>query len=950
MKLKTTAQTTFFTLLLIFTVPISLLAQSGTVSGKVKDAATGENLPGANVVLQGTNFGASTDRYGQYRIENVPLGSYYLVVSYIGYERDTVAITLSSSNYSAKQEIRLSQSTIKMQEVVISGAMQGQVKALNQQKNSEIITNVLSREEMEKFPDMNTAEVLERMPGVYISRNEGEGQYVYIRGTDPRLTQVTIDGQKFASADRTDRVTDLGIVNAAQLASIEVNKVLTPDMSASGIGGQVNIVTKSPFDYGKSMYTLEAGGGYATQGKEPLYRMAASYVGFLGDGTLGYSLNGNFYQNNIDGQRVTIGYGDIVAVNKQTIQFATNNIELDNTVTRRNRYGLSGAIEYKPDDLNSYYIRAMYNLEKENQTDSQMRYRLSDGRYYPLNQTVVSPGIITVDSLLVVQSRMDYSMVNDQPDATLISAAVGGKHIWDVMQLDYNLHYSFGKQIRESPQRIRSEWAILNRPNFRIDLTNKDYPIIQTINDALIYDPANYQTDSQELKAYTTSNTNYTGAINAKLSYDLSLISAELKSGISFDIENKSQNGWTLRYEWAGNGNPTMDQVASGETVPGFLNNHYYFAPMIDVGKANALIRAHDNPAPGEPGLTHQGSESEFASADAIGGNYVNTEEFGSLYLMNTFKFGDFLVIAGARDEYTRTKYDGTRIITDLLGHLSYTEPNVVRTAYNNVFFDLLLRYSLTKLTNIRAAFTQTIARPNYYDLVPYDYISTDARELLQGNPYLESTLSSNADLMFEHYFQGIGVASLGVFYKNLVNIIYERRWLQIGGQYDGFTRVQPVNFGRSKLYGFEVNWQQQFSFLPGFTNGFGIYANYTYIKSKANLEFRDWSVIPGQAGNVANLGLSYEKYGLTTRLSAYYHSKVLTGIGDTPDYDTYSDANLRLDFTCIYEMLRNMSIYLNVRNITNERDRFYMGISNRPSQLEFYGISMEGGVNISLY
>jgi TonB-dependent receptor len=949
MRQKAAIQIIYNVLVFFIILPIAAFAQNENIAGKVKDAATGENLPGANIVLQGTNYGTSSDRYGQYRIENVPLGTYHLVVSYIGYERYTVEITLARTNYTLNQDVQLAPTAYKLEEVVVSGAMQGQVKAINQQKNSEIITNVLSREEMEKFPDINTAEVLERIPGIYISRNEGEGQFVYIRGTDPRLTEVTIDGQKFASADRTDRVTDLGIVNATQLASIEVNKVLTPDMDASGVGGQVNIVTKSPFDYERSMFTIDAGRGYATQGKNPLYRVDASYVGFLGSDKVGYSVNGNFYQNNINGQRVTMGYGNIMAISRQTIQFATNNIELDNLISHRNRYGFSGAIEYRPDILNSYFIRGMYNLEKQDQTDSQMRYRLADGRYYALNPTTIAPGVITVDSFLVVQSRMDYTMVNDQPNSTLISAAVGGKNIWDVMHLDYYLHYSFGNQVRQDPPRIRSEWAVLNRPNFRIDLTNGDYPSIQIINGALISDPANYQTDSQELKAYTTSNTNYAGAVNGKLFYNLFSIPSELKSGFLFNIEKKDQDGWTLRYEWSGNGNPTMDQVASGETITGFLNNHYVFAPIIDVGRANALILANDNPAPGQPGLTHLGSESEFASADAIGGNYANTEGFASFYLMNTFKLGDLLAIAGLRDEHTSTKYEGIQIITDLQGHLSYTVPNVVKTNYNNVFFDLLLRYALTKMTNIRAAFTQTIARPNYYDLVPYNYLSTDAHELLQGNPNLGPTLSTNLDLMFEYYFQGIGVASLGVFYKDIANIIYERHWLQIGGPYDGFTRVQPVNFGRSKLYGFEINWQRQFSFLPGFLNGFGIYANYTYTKSKADLQFREWSVIPGQAGDVGNLGLGYEKYGLTARLSAYYHSKVLTGIGDTPDYDTYSDKNLRLDFTSIYDIFDNLSIYMNIRNLTNERDRFYMGIPSRPSELELYGISIDGGIKIKL-
>ena len=943
-------RTTIVGYMLVFLIcsSISLYAQSGTITGKVTEASSGETLPGANVFLQGTSYGMSTDRYGQYRLENIPLGAHTLVVSYIGYERVSIPITISASRYSISQDFQLVATAYKMEGVVVSGVREGQNKALNQQKNSNVIQSILSKEEMAKVPDMNTAEVLERISGVYVSRNEGEGQYVYIRGTDPRLTGVTIDGQKFATSDRMDRITDLGIVSASQLASIEVTKVLTPDMSANGIGGQVNIVTKNPFDYEKPILTIDAGGGYAVQGKKPLYRFAVTHTGFLGeDRTIGYLVNGNFYQNNINGQGLNIGYGQIQTMARQIIPFAVNNIELNNTVSQRDRFGGSACIEYKPDVLNSYFLRGMYNLEKENQTQSTMRYRLGDGRYYALNPTVISPGIVSVDSFMVVQSRMDYTMVNMQTNSTLLSASVGGKNILDALQLDYHLDFSFGKQVRDDPQRLRSEWAIINRPSYKIDLTNRDYPSVQLLNTSQIYDPANFQTDSQEWKAYTTSNTNYTGAINAKFSYGFSDISAELKSGASFAMEKKDQNGWTLRYEWSGNGNPTMDQVASGETYSGFLNGHYYFAPLINPDKANALILAHNNPAAGEAGLIHLGSESEFASADAIGGNYKNSENLYSFYLMNTFKFGNLMALAGVRDEYTSTNYEGVKIITDLAGKYSSSVPNTNKSNYNNIFFHLHLKYAWAEMTNVRATFTQTIARPNYYDLVPYDYVSTDAHQLLQGNPGLEPTLSTNMDMMFEHYFQGIGVASLGLFHKDMKNIIYERTWLQIGGQYDGFTRVQPVNFGRSKLYGFEVNWQQQFTFLPGFLNGLGIYANYTYTKSEAKLDFRDWNVIPGQAGNVGNLGLTYEKYGFTTRVSAYYHSKVLTSIGNTPDYDTYTDNNFRLDATSVYELFSNVSLYLNFRNITNARDRSYTGILSRPSQLAFYGLSMDGGVKI---
>lgn len=935
----------------MFLSAAALAQGTTTIAGKVTDASTGENLPGANVLLQETRFGAATDRFGDYRIDNVPQGSYTLEVRYIGYETYTTSVNVTEPRTTVNVQLNLT--AVELEGIVISGLRQGQAKALNEQRTAMMQKSVLSREEMEKFPDMNTAEALQRIPGVTIDRNQGEGQFVFIRGTEPRLTGVTVDGQKLASSEQADRVTDLGIINATQLASIEVHKALTPEMDAHGIGGQVNLVTKSAFDFARPMFIIDAGGGYESQGKNPLYRSSVTYVGFLGDNNqFGYTVSGNFHQNNIDGQRMSINYDEFKrSLTRQFIQFALNDLNLEHRATLRNRYGVSGTIEYKPDNINSYYIRGMYNKRYEDQVQSEMRYRFGDGRYIPISWQEVSPDTIVVDSLTIQRSRMDYTMIQENTNATLISAAVGGKNRWSLLNLDYYLHYSYGEQVREDPPRIRSEWAILNRPTFIIDMTSGEYPTIQETGDEpLIFDPANYGMDSQEWKRFTTSNTNYTGAINSRLVYNLFGGLAELKTGAKFAIDKKDRIGVTERFKWAGPGRPTMDQIASGRNIPDFLNGHYYFSPIIDVDKARDLLETYQYPDPGEPGIiADMGGSGVIISGDGIGGIFDNTENIYAFYLMNTFNIGKFMALVGIRNEYTSTRYEGKELLFNPQGDISDVRPALVETDYNNIFPYLHIKYILTPMTNIRAAYTQTIARPNYYDLAPYNFLIPDENEYIQGNPDLEPTLSTNMDFMVEHYFQGIGVVSIGLFYKDIDKFIYRRDWTQEGGEFHGFDRSQPVNAGSSKLYGYEISWQQQFGFLPGFLEGFGIYANYTHTKSEANLEFRDWTVIPGQAGDVGNLGVNYEKYGLTARLSANYRGEMLISIGSQPKFDTYLDNSLRLDFTSVYQLFSNLSIYVNVRNITNERDRRYMGIESRPNRLEFYGRSLDAGLKFSM-
>jgi len=217
--------------------------------------------------------------------------------------------------------------------------------------------------------------------------------------------------------------------------------------------------------------------------------------------------------------------------------------------------------------------------------------------------------------------------------------------------------------------------------------------------------------------------------------------------------------------------------------------------------------------------------------------------------------------------------------------------------------------------------------------------------QIMQGNPDLLPTTATNYDLMFAHYFHGIGVISGGLFYKALDQVSYHRFFKQQGGPWDGYFVEQPVNGGSANLTGYEFNWMQQFTFLPGFLGGFGVYGNYTHTKSEANLEFRDWKVLPGQAGDVGNIGLSFEKYGLTARLSLNYQGKLLYKVGETSDFDRYTDDHKQLDFSASYQLLNGVHLYLDMTNITNEPRRDYWGIASRPRMNEYYGWWSRAGI-----
>jgi TonB-dependent receptor len=248
------------------------------------------------------------------------------------------------------------------------------------------------------------------------------------------------------------------------------------------------------------------------------------------------------------------------------------------------------------------------------------------------------------------------------------------------------------------------------------------------------------------------------------------------------------------------------------------------------------------------------------------------------------------------------------------------------------------LRYALSNLTNLRVAATQTMSRPNYWDIAPHVTIDHSRPRIRRGNPDLETTLSWNLDLMGEHYFQGIGIASAGLFYKDMSNIIFEAGFdlEDDDPTYPGYEVETTVNGESAWLWGIELVWQQEFTFLPGFWSGFGIYANYTHTESEADLLDRTGE-IPGQAGDVGNLALAYEMGGFSARISYAYQGKYIEEVGGKPDDDEWVRAHGQLDLTAAYRIYSGFSVFLEFVNITNEAKYEYQGIEDRPYQVEYY-------------
>ena len=293
------------------TVVISLLfltrsVFAADVSGKVTDAGSGDFLPGANVVVEGTNFGASSDRAGNYTISGLAPGEYTLKVSYIGYSDYSAQVTVADANVT--NDIQLSVSYISMEAVNVSGLAQGQVKALNQQRSAGNIKNVVSSDMIEQFPDQNVADAIQRLPAVALETDHGEGRYVQIRGAEAQLNTTTLNGIRIPSPEDTERKVSLDVIPSFLLGGIELSKAITPDMDADAIGGAVNLITKNAFDYdGRTMSLKVAGGQRPMRGKGNSM-MAFNFADQLMDGKLGVILSFSYEDNAMHTDNICLLY------------------------------------------------------------------------------------------------------------------------------------------------------------------------------------------------------------------------------------------------------------------------------------------------------------------------------------------------------------------------------------------------------------------------------------------------------------------------------------------------------------------------------------------------------------------------------------------------------------------------------------------------------------------
>src|SRR6202165_1980060 len=239
-------------------LPAFAQEHKGTITGTVKDSGNSA-LQSALVELLPLGRKVVTDNQGQFRITDVPAGEYTLSVSYVGLAVSNVPVVVQ-----AGQEVNANavlQVASQVDQVIVSAErLQGEAEAINIERTAENIVQVLPSKVITSLPNTNIADAVGRLPSVTLERDEGEGKYVQIRGTEPRLSNVTINGVNVPSPETNVRNIKLDVVPSDLVERIEVFKTLSANQDADGIGGTVNLVTRTAGE--KATYNFGGQGGY----------------------------------------------------------------------------------------------------------------------------------------------------------------------------------------------------------------------------------------------------------------------------------------------------------------------------------------------------------------------------------------------------------------------------------------------------------------------------------------------------------------------------------------------------------------------------------------------------------------------------------------------------------------------------------------------------------------
>ena len=930
-------------IVLAFAGPLPGQSGRGTLTGTITDTG-GSALQGVKVALNPGGASAVTDSTGQFTLVGVAAGQYTVTASYAGFSPYLHPVTVVDGKV-ARVDTSLTIASNKQDVQVYAPRQGGELEAISRTINADNIINVLPADVITSLPNANIADALGRLPSVTLERDEGEGKYVQIRGTEPRLTNTTIDGVNIASAE-TVRQVKLDIIPADLVESVQINKTLQANMPGDGIGGSVDLRTKNATD--TPTISLEGSGGYTNIiGGRPVYQFDGTLgKRFLADKKLGVIFSGSYDWNGRGINDVEPGPIVLGGYDERDYQYY------------RQRLGFAGTVDYKFNDTSNIYLKGLYSL-----------FHNYGNRWdYNLATTFTTAG--QPDGT----GSASFGAEIRRPIQDLGSLQLGGRHTIARSLLSWDTETSIGR----TRDKGYSDASFAPGPDsnlqaiqYGLDVSRPLTPQLTTPSGVNVFDAAQYFYTGQRINNYYNPEVDLGFGASLATSYNAGSHAGIIEVGGRFRNVHKFANQDTRYYIPTANaGDPSlsMTRFLGNFTDPDYYSNKYRFGPTVDYDKVKAFT-----------------ATTEDTSKAQLGNNFNFIEKVSAGYVMNTIELNRFRVVAGLRFENTNE---------DDAGNTAANTPSTPKTkgSYLDVLPSASVRYALTPTSGLRAVYGRGLSRPDFADLVSFASISPGGVRTLSsiGNPNLKAEHADNLDLLYENNLRSSGLLQAGVFYKHLSDPIIPLNTLVPDPANPGHTiiQTQPQNAGSAYVYGFEIAYQQHFNYLPGLFGGLGLSANYGYSASQVSFPApksdgtgnafgrSDKPDLLRQAPNTWNISPTYDKRNLSIRLGLSYNAANIfaynyndgnagpvvfnngnpDGTGNTatgggikgPNGDLYLYSHLQTDLQGSYHLGRGFTAVAYGLNLNNEVFGFYQGSGSNPLQREFYKATIGGGLRWS--
>ncbi|WP_213271342.1 TonB-dependent receptor [Hyphomonas sp.] len=946
------------------------LQATGEVTGVVSDAVRGVYLVGAEVRITGLNIVAVTDSEGRYSFRQVPLGQQTVEVSYLGRPTRQARVTVTGGEPALVDVVlgATGEDDRVMESIIVLGARpqaESEAAALQVQRSSKAIVNVVAADSIGNFPDQNIAAAIGRLPGVAVGRDQGQERTLSLRGAPSRWTSIAFDGVNVIAPGGKSARTDT--VPAAIASSVIVRKAVTPAMPGESLAGNIDIITRGAFDYPGPKAALNTAVGYNELGGGEQYDIGGFVSNTFADGRIGLLLSASRYEREMitdnfetdwetgeDSEDREAGFADRAWADAHQNKLYR--------LTRSNT-AYSGRLDFRPSDAHRFFFSSIYTEFTDDELRNAMEFDLDDGAR-DTDEAAITRGYADIRTGntpfqgRIFAVELDSTLNSNRTLQSIFTNTLGGEQRFGDWDASWRLNYS--NSLSESGPTIQSAWrsprgsnALAGRPTVIYDFTdpeNHRVELFETIvnpDGSLSQGESKRNLDAQDYEFVRLRNNDrlqdsYSYSARLDLGRELTLFdrATEFQFGVQYDDRSKKDTRQTLeitaaQLAAAGIAAPSRADIEINDPYKGELPLGYSFRYFSD-----SAIRQLWN------GLADQGVSRVQANTSETN-NFRVTENVIAGYAMTTTYFDWGNILAGARVE--RVENTGRALVR--FGN-NFELANVGDDSLQ-VFPSMHVNWDINDQLKLRLSANSGAARPDFSILRPNFNVSDENQTISGGNPFALPEKAIGADGYLEWYLPSGAFLSFGAYYKSLDDVLFSVRNPAFGSDVlnepgidrSGYVFTTTDNGGSGYLAGAEVAFSQTLEpfadrlNLPEWAGGFGVRGNLTLNDSEVETPDGRKVQLPGSSDLIYNAALSYERYGLSTRISWQYQTEYIDSIGsgDVLGDGFWSDVG-RLDFKTEYTFNDNAQVYFEANNLTREPGVRYEGIVARTSEYEEFG------------